>query len=134
LIVADTNVVLYATVPAPNSAVAEAVLRRDRDWVAPPIWTVEYVNALLGYRRRSLMSSQQAKSALGQALSLVATRSGARPEELLVLAEGCRCSAYDLEFVALARALGVPLVTNDRQVLEAFPGAAVAPDAFAASS
>jgi predicted nucleic acid-binding protein len=40
------------------------------------------------------------------------------------LASTNRCSAYDCEFVALARYLGVPLVTEDRQLLEGFPGIA----------
>lgn len=34
---------------------------------------------------------------------------------------GKRCSAYDCEFVWLARDLRLPLVTADRKVLDAFP-------------
>jgi len=50
---------------------------------------------------------------------------------VLELAVRSRCTAYDCEFVALAKQLGVPLVTSDRQVLAAFPETAVSPDAFA---
>ena len=42
-------------------------------------------------------------------------------EQVLTLASSSRCSAYDCEFVAAAQQLGVPLVTEDRMILSAFP-------------
>jgi len=51
---------------------------------------------------------------------------------VLELAARSGCSAYDCEFVALARDLGVSLITADRRVLRAFPGIAVSPEAFVA--
>jgi predicted nucleic acid-binding protein len=51
--------------------------------------------------------------------------------EILRLADESGCSAYDCEFVALARALSVPLVSNDREVLKAFPAIAVPLAAYA---
>jgi len=52
---------------------------------------------------------------------------------ILALAARSRCSAYDCEFVVLAQELGVPLVTTDAQVLQAFPTVALRPEIFAAS-
>ncbi len=43
------------------------------------------------------------------------------------------CSTYDCEFVALARDLGVRLVSNDAAVLGAFPNIAVPLKHFAAA-
>jgi hypothetical protein len=45
---------------------------------------------------------------------------------VLGLAEASGCSAYDCEYVALAKKLGVRLVTLDQQIIRAFPEVAVA--------
>jgi predicted nucleic acid-binding protein len=54
-------------------------------------------------------------------------------ESVLALVPTSPCSAYDLEFVALAQSLDVPFVTFDRQVLAAFPAVALHPQDFVAS-
>ena len=52
---------------------------------------------------------------------------------VLRLAASSRLSAYDCEFVALAESLAVPLVTEDRAVLKAFPDVALTMEDFLAS-
>jgi predicted nucleic acid-binding protein len=49
---------------------------------------------------------------------------------VLSYASSSGCTAYDCEFVVLAKILGVPLLTLDRQVIQAFPGIATTPDLF----
>jgi len=46
--------------------------------------------------------------------------------DVLNLVNQSNCSAYDCEFVALARHLGVKLVTADKKVISAFPDTAIA--------
>jgi predicted nucleic acid-binding protein len=43
-------------------------------------------------------------------------------DKVLATVASSACTAYDCEFVALARDLGVALVTVDTQLLRAFPG------------
>ena len=54
----------------------------------------------------------------------------AKSHAVLVLATESTCTAYDCEFVALAKELGVSLVTLDREVLREFTQTAVSLDAF----
>jgi len=45
--------------------------------------------------------------------------------DVLKLVEQTGHAAYDCQYVALAQSLGVPLVTGDQPIVEAFPDTAV---------
>ncbi len=50
--------------------------------------------------------------------------------QVLRLADSSNCSAYDCEFVNLAKDLGVILVTQDKKVLNSFPETAMSMSQF----
>jgi predicted nucleic acid-binding protein len=52
---------------------------------------------------------------------LSAHRDKVSTEHVLQLVSSSQCNAYDCEFVAVAQHLGVPLITEDRAILTAFP-------------
>jgi len=52
------------------------------------------------------------------------------PARVLAKTSGSTLSAYDAEFVVLAEEFGVPLVTSDRQILQAVPRYAMSPEDF----
>jgi predicted nucleic acid-binding protein len=41
--------------------------------------------------------------------------------QILALVKESHCSAYDCEFIALAQQLQIPLITEDKKVLNEFP-------------
>ena len=133
MIVADANLLVYLLVEGPHTAAARGVLRRDRSWAAPPLWQSEFGSALLRHVRRGDFGLPEAVAMVRHAVAIIEEREW-RPSatRVLALALGSGRSSYDCEYVALAEQRGVPLVTADAQVLEAFPRVAVAPEAFAA--
>ena len=122
MIVVDTNVVAYLLLPGPKTALAEALLERHPQWAAPPLWRSEFRNVLTGYLRRDLLDVSRAVALMRQADDLLAAHDQpVRSQPVLELVSTSRCSSYDCEFVAAAQHLGVPLVTEDRALLVAFP-------------
>jgi predicted nucleic acid-binding protein len=131
LIVVDANILLYSVVPGPLSLHAHRVYLRDPEWAAPPLWRSEFRNVLARSMREQGLKREHALVYLERAGQAVGPRE--RPpssSRVLDLALDSGCSAYDCEFVALAEALEVPLVTNDGEVLRKFPGIAVSMEEF----
>ena len=125
VIVVDTNVVAYFILPGPWSGSARALFVKDPDWTAPVLWRSEFRNLLAGYLRRSLLTLGDAFDMHRKAQSAITDSVEVNSDLVLELVSASRCSAYDCEFVALALELEVPLVTADRQLLDAFPRIAV---------
>ena len=127
MIVVDTNVLAYLYLPGEHTAAAEALFNHDPDWAAPVLWRSEFRNILAGYLRRGNMTFEQACAVQREAEDLLA---GAEYDVdslgVLELVRDSDCSAYDCEFVMLAKRLGTRLVTMDAKLLRAFPEAAVA--------
>ena len=127
MIVVDTNVLAYLYLPGDHTADAEALLKQDSQWAAPPLWRSEFRNILAGYIRRKTLTFEQALSLQSEAESLLAgSEFEVDSRAVLELVRGSDCSAYDCEFIALAIRLETKLVTMDGKLLRAFPGRAVA--------
>ncbi|HEV8263100.1 MAG TPA: type II toxin-antitoxin system VapC family toxin [Burkholderiales bacterium] len=131
MIVVDTNVIHYCWVRGQNTEVAQAVRRKDPDWHAPILWRSELRNVLTAYLRRRLMSRIQIAEILRTAdRAFVESEHIVGDDLVLDVVESSTLTAYDAEFVALAGALSVPLVTADKAVLKAFRGRALTMEAF----
>lgn len=131
MIVAGTNVIASLVLPGPGAAVAERTLRADPVWASPLLWRSEFLNLLTVGVRAGRFDLALAARALLSAEAVVGGREFAVPgPAVLRAAIDTGLTAYDSEFVVLARDLQVPLLTLDRQVLEALPEIAVTPGDF----
>lgn len=122
MIVVDTNVIAALYLPNINTSLAENLLLKDSAWAVPQLWRSELRNVLALYLRKQLLSFEQACQIQNLAENLlVANEYQINSVEVLRLAQASGCSAYDCEFVALARHLQVKLISQDKQILAQFP-------------
>jgi len=125
LIVVDTNVLAYLLLRGPRTEQAEILRRHHRQWAAPPLWRSEFRNVLTGYLRRDLLPFPKAVALMQEAEAILSAHEDkVSSEQVLQLVSSSQCSACDCEFVAVAQHLGVPLITEDRAILKAFPDVA----------
>jgi predicted nucleic acid-binding protein len=135
VIVVDTNVVAYLLIGGTHTRTVERVFEADDEWCAPVLWRSELRNVLARRIKDGGCDLADTIEAWRLATTLFDRREF-RPngEHVLRLAELSACSAYDCAFIAVARDLGVPLVTFDRQVVRRFDDVAMAARAFAATA
>lgn len=125
MIVVDTNVLAYLAIEGEKTALADQAYCQDSDWVVPNLWSSEFLNVLALYLRKNLITLDKALLILGRAYEFISTEYQVYGPHILELVLSSKCSAYDCEFVALAKELNVKLLTEDKQILEQFPEQAV---------
>jgi predicted nucleic acid-binding protein len=131
VIVVDNGVLVHFWLPGGQAGLAEAVKARDETWAAPILWRSEFRSVLAaGLRRKALTEAQANAAYLNVQNDLGANEYSVPTERVIKLVLASDCSAYDCEYVALARDLGVPLVTAERRILKAFPRTAVSLEQF----
>jgi predicted nucleic acid-binding protein len=133
MIVVDNDVISYFWLDAGRTDAARAARRRDSDWHAPSLWQSEFRNVLYQHMQHRGLSLPDAvrlaevvEADLAEATYSVATA------DVLRLANETGHPAYDCEYVALARELGVTLVTGDEAVAGQFPETAMLLEDYAA--
>lgn len=131
MIVADSNLIAYLLIPGDKSELSDKVLLKDAAWAVPLICRSEIRNILTMYMRHEGMSLSQARSTMEKAEDLWSSREFAVPsDDVLELTFHHNITAYDAEFVVLARQLKVPLLTFDKAIRKTFSNIASSPDEF----
>jgi len=122
VIVVDTNIIAYLYLSGERSHQAEQLFSLDPHWCAPVLWRSEFRSVLSQYLRKNLLTFEQVLLILEQAEDLLSDNEYEVPSvHIMQMVNSSSCSSYDCEFVALARYLGVPLITTDKALLREFP-------------
>ncbi len=131
MIVVDSNVIAYCWINGAQTTRAQTVRLKDDDWHVPLLWRSEMRSILAGYlRNRSLTAAAAGRVMDRIEQELEGNEHLVESADVLALVGSTTLSAYDCEFVALAEALGVQLVTEDRAILKARPKTAASMDGF----
>ncbi len=131
MIVVDTNIIGYLFLTSEKSTLTEQAFQKDSLWAAPLLWRSEMRNVLALYLRKGFLSLENTHRIMEEATNLMMSKEyEVTSHQVLELVNISTCSAYDCEFVALARDLNVPLLSLDRQILKDFPDTSISLEAF----
>ena len=131
MIVADASLLANYLNPAALNPEADAVYAKDVIWYATPLWRSELRNALLKYIRMGRLTKSLAESIIQDAAEVVGNREQSVSDaQVLEAAVTFKISAYDAEYVVLAKDLAIPLVTFDRRLALAARNIAFLPADF----
>lgn len=125
MIVVDTSAIIDSLVGRDRSPALVDRLEAAGSLHAPHLMDTEFVAALRGLTTRRALTQDRAADALLDFERLRITRYPAQPLVPAIWELRGGISAYDATFVALAAALGCPLVTCDRALARARLGVEV---------
>ncbi|MCH2155870.1 MAG: type II toxin-antitoxin system VapC family toxin [Opitutales bacterium] len=129
MIVVDTNVIAYLILPCKYTEAVERLRSTDDEWIAPDLWIHEMLSILVQNERHGQLESSDCMEILEDALALMKENTHTvAPEKTLRVATQTNCSAYDSQFIALARDFELKLYTFDRKVLRSCPDIAIKPE------
>lgn len=121
MIVVDANVIVYLLIKGEKTSLAQRTLQKDPDWHVPMLWQHEMLNILATFVRSGGGTLADVQSIWRSSLQLMTARlHDIELEQALTLASIQAVSAYDAQYLILARTLGVALVSEDQRLQRAF--------------
>jgi predicted nucleic acid-binding protein len=123
MIVADTNLVVPLLLEHEKREQAVSLFSHDPEWHLPDWWQFELSNVLRNYHRAGVFSADEVDQLLSRAGQVIAPENTHETDLAQALRIACACdiSTYDACFIALARAFGQKLITEDRRLRAACP-------------
>jgi predicted nucleic acid-binding protein len=122
VIVVDTNIIVHYWLKSELNSNAERLLVGDPKWIAPFLWRSEFRNVLSFYIKRKLLDNETAYRIIELAeKQFTGNEYLVDSKGVVKLSNDSGCSAYDCEFIFLAKEFSVKLCTTDKQIIKSFP-------------
>lgn len=126
MIVVDTNIIAYAYIQGDYTKLAHRVRESDPQWRLPTLWRHEFLNLLSVYVQHGGCQLERALELWTSAVNnLSPCEQTVDMAAVLKLACEYKLAAYDAQFIVLAQSLLIPCVTEDKSLLQKFPGLAM---------
>jgi predicted nucleic acid-binding protein len=131
MIVVDSNIITARNLTSSRTSEAKQVEEKDPVWVVPALWRYEFQNILATAIKTKQIKSEQALD-IWEKVSNILIGNECEPSvsKVIDLVAQYEISAYDGQFIAVALEMGIPCVTEDRELQEKFPGIAISMDDF----
>jgi predicted nucleic acid-binding protein len=131
MIVVDSNIVTARNLTSSLTSKAEQVEEKDPVWIVPVLWQYEFQNILATAIKAKQIKPEQALD-IWEKVSKILIENECEPSAFKVidLVAQYGITAYDGQFIAVALEMGIPCVTEDRELQEKFPGIAISMDGF----
>lgn len=133
MIVVDSNIVAARNLTSSLTSKAERVEEKDAVWIVPVLWRYEFQNILATAIKAKQINSGQALG-IWEKVSGILIENECEPSaaKVIDLVAQYGVTAYDGQFIAIALEMGIPCVTEDRELQEKFPGIAISMGEFLA--
>jgi predicted nucleic acid-binding protein len=131
MIVVDSNIVTARNLTSSLTSKAEQVEQKDPVWIVPVLWRYEFQNILATAIKAKQIKPEQALD-IWEKISKIMIENECEPSasKVIDLLAQYGITAYDGQFIAVALEMGIPCVTEDRELQEKFPGIAISMDEF----
>ncbi len=131
MIVVDSNIVAARNLTSSLTSEAKQVEEKDSVWIVPVLWRYEFQNILASALKAKQIKREQALN-IWERVSNILIENEYEPSAFKVidLVTQYGITAYDGQFIAAALEMGIPCVTEDRELQEKFPGIAISMNEF----
>ena len=131
MIVVDSNVVAARNLKSSLTSQAQKVEEKDPVWIVPALWRYEFQNILATAIKAKQIRREQALDAWEKVSKILIENEYEPPvSKVIDLVAQYGITAYDGQFIAVALEMGIPCLTEDRELQEKFPGIAISMDQF----